>query len=435
MMKAKSFSSASVPMFDHFKSPRSSVNSTQGGFVTEARNVYEDMTAVFQEWRRRRLARKSSRKNETKGATMPPEENMTRTPKYQALLQSMRARVSSMTYKVDISALDLASRQKQDKKTDSIRSTEYCSQISVPKRTPVTSKLVQPTPVRRHLDLPVKIKEERTVASGATAPVVWPSVPCRKMWRLWFRKDPKTGTGPLRFVASGSVDKKNMASRLNALVMNKLVDIALANSLAASEDAIGDMDDDERFMGVFDAAFEILLHHNPEGNLDTVSADTESIYHGMPTTSVAAEMTAKALTSYRTFQWPDKLWYRVPRGWDFPLLTTCRTMWLYWFRGDAKQRVGPFRSITLSELTNATSKRAKTKVTALMKDILAMAQDVGYLECIIVQLPVAKLLEAFDLAFSKWLRKLPGTLGWNDGTMPCDVACGLMREVSKPSRI
>ncbi|RQM30679.1 hypothetical protein B5M09_002113 [Aphanomyces astaci] len=103
------------------------------------------------------------------------------------------------------------------------------------------------------------------------APEAWefPSTTCRAMWQLWFLGDSAVGIGPFRHLSSWDIERfaKDTTSRKQLsrarTVMNKLVDIAVDQSLVSSADDLEGAVSAAGLDAVFDRAFEILLHTNP----------------------------------------------------------------------------------------------------------------------------------------------------------------------------
>ncbi|CAK4073193.1 unnamed protein product [Aphanomyces euteiches] len=109
-----------------------------------------------------------------------------------------------------------------------------------------------------------------TWSDGATrrAPENWmiPSITCQELWRRWFHGDMDSGVGPYRALTVADMHDKRAKKRYyNArVVVDKLVAIAKAN--AFFDGSLEALAEDES-MVVFERAFIVLMHNNPDGNL------------------------------------------------------------------------------------------------------------------------------------------------------------------------
>ncbi|RLO02308.1 hypothetical protein DYB28_005845 [Aphanomyces astaci] len=97
---------------------------------------------------------------------------------------------------------------------------------------------------------------------------VYPSELCKSMWLRWFLGVPEVGLGPLRCLRSGLMKVKPCRQQTsnNNVLWRKLSDVAIAHGFAESFDDLKEMLEID--LGIcFDRAFDILLFHNPDGNL------------------------------------------------------------------------------------------------------------------------------------------------------------------------
>ncbi|KAG9410122.1 hypothetical protein AC1031_018155 [Aphanomyces cochlioides] len=132
------------------------------------------------------------------------------------------------------------------------------------------------TPSRRPISLTPDNLPVFTWSDGSErhAPEAWefPSTNCKTMWRLWFHGDANHSIGPFRHLKSRDIERfaKDKTSRKQLsrarTVMNKLLEIALENSWIETVDELDGKSEDD-LDAIFDQAFDVLLHHNPDGNL------------------------------------------------------------------------------------------------------------------------------------------------------------------------
>ncbi|KAF0697120.1 Aste57867_12114 [Aphanomyces stellatus] len=271
----------------------------------------------------------------------------------------------------------------------------------------------------------------------------WPSVPCRDMWQLWFRGDPASQLGPFRLLQPSDMcgTSKDIYC-YSKIAMQKLVDIALANLLVRTVVMLEGMADDDAdhpsLMAVFDKAYEILLHKNPEGNLvgpgrDQLRPDSATPYAARTIGHRISKLQV-ARRSELSYEWPDGIARRTPPGWEFPAGVTCKVMWVLWFRGDARSRIGPFYDLREVDCPLIQSRaellRARYVMTTLIEIAIKhkCAASLGVLE----QMPLAVLMDVFLKAFKLVAHKIPENLRvgddtsttsaatqWKDGTLTC----------------
>ncbi|KAF0697129.1 Aste57867_12123 [Aphanomyces stellatus] len=66
---------------------------------------------------------------------------------------------------------------------------------------------------------------------------------------------------------------------------------------------------------------------------------------------------------------------RVPEGWVFPIYQV-RTMWAYWYRGDAVHRIGPYRTLSRQDVLE-TSRARLSQAKAVMRYLETIAMRRG----------------------------------------------------------
>ncbi|RHY89362.1 hypothetical protein DYB37_007165 [Aphanomyces astaci] len=93
--------------------------------------------------------------------------------------------------------------------------------------------------------------------------------------------------------------------------------------------------------------------------------------------------------------------------------TLCKTMWVHWYRGDAANRVGPFRFLKLGADTDAQSRRLFRRGRKLMHALERVVLSSHWVESAdaIAALPTSKFAALFEKAFGTFLGRTPhGTL-------------------------
>ncbi|KAF0697127.1 Aste57867_12121 [Aphanomyces stellatus] len=146
----------------------------------------------------------------------------------------------------------------------------------------------------------------------------YPSDTCKEIWKLYFLGTPPDATfldgytgeryrGPLRLLKVRHFKEKmwkTVVSNTN-MVMRRLSEIAVTHALAESIEDLEEMVDGE-LMAVFDRAFDILLYHNPDGNIvgptmlstkRPTSYVVSSIHRAMIRTTAAQKQAANATTT------------------------------------------------------------------------------------------------------------------------------------------
>ncbi|CAK4089702.1 unnamed protein product [Aphanomyces euteiches] len=259
----------------------------------------------------------------------------------------------------------------------------------------------------------------------------WPSVSCREMWILWFRGDPDNEVGPFRNLEPADMcgTSKDIYC-YSKIAMDKLIDIALANLFVQTKSVLEELNEDE-LLSVFDQAYDVLLHHNPDGNLvgpnrDQLRPENASSFGAR----TIGHRISKLHTSRRaelSYQWSDNVIRRTSPGWIFPV-TTCKAMWILWFRGDTRAHVGPFYDLREVDVPHIQSRaellRARYVMTTLIEIAVQnkCAPSVGVIE----QMPLAVLLDVFAMAFSIMANQIPddhragdNSGDWKDGTVLC----------------
>ncbi|KAF0697146.1 Aste57867_12140 [Aphanomyces stellatus] len=147
---------------------------------------------------------------------------------------------------------------------------------SLPHRAPRPNPGRRPRPATTDSSLPPPPQPTFTWSDGTVrhAPEAWefPSTNCKTMWHHWFRGDDAHGVGPFRHLTSYDIERyardktsRKQLSRART-VMNKLVELALEHAIVARADDLDAMPRDA-LDAVFDQAFDVLMNHNPNGNL------------------------------------------------------------------------------------------------------------------------------------------------------------------------
>ncbi|KAF0698699.1 Aste57867_10699 [Aphanomyces stellatus] len=299
----------------------------------------------------------------------------------------------------------------------------------------------------------------------------WSShVQCQTMWHLWFQGNKEDALPPLRHLAP-IFGVRNSRSNVQAVaatkrVVNKLVDIALANEYVASVAALEALTSTVALRRVFQRAFHVLMARNPEGNLDDgdkcgddddmsdkyvdgdddgddeneVDEADEELNGSNCTASVAVvadRLAQKMFHACQLFTWTsDGTTHWVPQTWRLYADVSCRCIWRLWFRGT--KTIGPFRMIPSCEWT---TNKYEATIFQLMDTLTTLAISQGLVASVGVaaQLPMPKLMALFDDVFQMWMAKhLPPHVqsrkGWTDGTVSWHEMAKWVQILSKSRR-
>ncbi|KAF0698693.1 Aste57867_10693 [Aphanomyces stellatus] len=182
--------------------------------------------------------------------------------------------------------------------------------------------------------------------------------------------------------------------------MQKLMDIAVANDLVASRAALEAMTDAALLLAVFDAAFDILLHHNPEGNINSKNAPTCVRPHAWPPTLATPASMSGAHTRGRRVSGAASR----PIGAFHP---TCRAK-----RCDCGCIVAspsttlcPFQDISPHVTQDGIVKMPAIQVLgrlSALRDESVFLHRLVPSEGVLIQLPEAKLLAVFAQTWAIW---------------------------------
>ncbi|RHY02497.1 hypothetical protein DYB25_011712 [Aphanomyces astaci] len=101
------------------------------------------------------------------------------------------------------------------------------------------------------------------------------------------------------------------------------------------------------------------------------------------------------------FMWKDSVPHRAPESWRFPS-TSCAAMWTLWFQGDPVHRIGPFRHLTTSDVSDVTSKIQLYYAQVVMGDLLSVAlvHALAMSPDGIAKMSVASALSVLEMAMS-----------------------------------
>ncbi|KAF0697121.1 Aste57867_12115 [Aphanomyces stellatus] len=106
------------------------------------------------------------------------------------------------------------------------------------------------------------------------------------------------------------------------------------------------------------------------------------------------------------FEWPNGEFHRAPHDWQCPVSTT-KTMWAYWFRGDNVNQIGPFRFLKANDVSASHSRRLLVQgrmvidhlVRIAITNVLADSADH------IADMPASQFMAVFDRSFDILLGK------------------------------
>ncbi|KAF0698692.1 Aste57867_10692 [Aphanomyces stellatus] len=247
----------------------------------------------------------------------------------------------------------------------------------------------------------------------------WPNVPVANQWQLWYCGDGVVG--PLSRVARDHPTRVPMGVKR---VVQKFIDTAVAHDIAESPDVLETLND-KTIAAVFDQTWDVLLFHNPEGNLIDEEPFDAVAFRAMKASVLVKYFPRTPTRSNWEFVWPGGTRHLVPPDWEIdPATTPLRTLWFYWFRGDADSGIGPFRCIPSREL-----KGCKGRTLHLVSSLAAIpvALDLVPSEGVLMQLPEPKLMALFDQVLAIWQDEIPDEdkgkgHGWDDGSVSCATA-------------
>ncbi|KAF0734425.1 hypothetical protein Ae201684P_018084 [Aphanomyces euteiches] len=239
----------------------------------------------------------------------------------------------------------------------------------------------------------------------------FPVTPCWAMWSLWFHGDKVKDIKPYRLLNPLHMNDDNATLFVQAkAVMDRLIAIAIDDGLAESMDDIASRDQVE-FRSVFDMAFDVLVlpsadedcealtylqvfqrltsREDEDGEVDGSSSGTLG-----PTTEPFNLALVHDKDDKEYLEDVQMIAAREVKVVDWPLpVTTCRTMWLLWFKGDSQLKLGPLRHFEASELMYAKDKLHLQAARRLMNALAAYAVASGQMQSI----ELIELLEEAEL--------------------------------------
>ncbi|KAF0698701.1 Aste57867_10701 [Aphanomyces stellatus] len=218
----------------------------------------------------------------------------------------------------------------------------------------------------------------------------------RTLWKCWFLGD-KT-MKPLRCLHVPGRNVPHMYE--SGIVVQKLVYISVAHAMVSAPDALTLMAE-PTLMAIFDRAFDILLHHNPEGNL-VDNMNDENTARSALIASTLVQMMYKARQSLEIPRRESKLdlILAVSRALARLVSRQCQ----HWFTPPATHL---------------------EQCQKLMDHLVQVAIDAKFVlsKCVLMQLPTVQLMEVFDQAFAQ----RDGSTDINYGFMTCAQAIELLQ--------
>ncbi|RHY88018.1 hypothetical protein DYB35_009064 [Aphanomyces astaci] len=185
----------------------------------------------------------------------------------------------------------------------------------------------------------------------------FPSTMCDTVWTLWFHGDATHGISAFRHLSTHHLPQNMEIARTGAMcsVMTLLVDIALAQGMATSEDAIARLPPPQ-LRALFESTIQHLYVHATDYLMGPL-AQNDSTYSLHSIYNLLQNDPSPVLRN------------RVQSDpWTFPS-TDCRTMWQLWYRGDdAHAEIGPYRHLKASDVGRKAAwnlSRARTVMTRL----------------------------------------------------------------------
>ncbi|KAH9131812.1 hypothetical protein LEN26_007581 [Aphanomyces euteiches] len=118
--------------------------------------------------------------------------------------------------------------------------------------------------------------------------------------------------------------------------------------------------------------------------------------------------TAHAASANRKFLWNDGTLHGTPEDWRCPP-GTCKSMWCFWFRGDAINQIEPFRHLKPTDIKLKNSRHLLARGRYVMEELTEIAISnslAATLDDIAVMSPV-NFMAVFDKAFDILLGKSP----------------------------
>ncbi|KAF0719552.1 Aste57867_946 [Aphanomyces stellatus] len=242
----------------------------------------------------------------------------------------------------------------------------------------------------------------------------FPSVSCQDMWLLWFCGDPVTQVGPFRLLSE--IDTKHGKQLFCKCkhVMEKLIAIAMDAKWISSEDEIARLARAD-LVALFVKAFHVLIPRGSDGSRSPTSTDT-TLDARKATTKLAARLNTRAcdddmlapsrkrvvapIVPGQLFQWSNGLRKPFPEDWRFPT-APLEDLWVFWFRGDAKTQVGPFRLLPALHIDEKRGKQLYNTCLFLISKLIAIAKKAKWVSSAnkIAQLPSDEFMALFSKAF------------------------------------
>ncbi|KAG9410098.1 hypothetical protein AC1031_018132 [Aphanomyces cochlioides] len=118
--------------------------------------------------------------------------------------------------------------------------------------------------------------------------------------------------------------------------------------------------------------------------------------------------TAQAASANRKFLWNDGTWHGTPEDWRCPP-GTCKSMWCFWFRGDAINQIGPFRHLKPTDIKLKNSRHLLARGRYVMEELtqIAISNSLAATLDDIAAMPSVNFMAVFDKAFDILLGKSP----------------------------
>ncbi|CAK4104018.1 unnamed protein product [Aphanomyces euteiches] len=240
------------------------------------------------------------------------------------------------------------------------------------------------------------------------APPGWhfPMTTSRAMWESWFQGCAEPRMGPFRLLKQRDLSTSSCRVQMSQArgVMKKLVDLAVSRGIASSGAELEEM---PRFkcMAVFDQVYAILSTPEAEGILtEPLRADRtatspyrhvyELLVKDKHKTGVDVNGNACAKDAAECTMVP----------WAFPSTTT-KAMWLYWYKGDAANEIGPFRHLRSRDVERFANDRRQRKLLSsarvLMEHITEKALERGFVQSVedLDGMDTTQLEHVFDNVF------------------------------------
>ncbi|KAF0697128.1 Aste57867_12122 [Aphanomyces stellatus] len=110
----------------------------------------------------------------------------------------------------------------------------------------------------------------------------------------------------------------------------------------------------------------------------------------------------------RDFIWSDGSTHRAPEDWPCPV-GQCRTMWAYWYRGDARSQIGPYRLLAMEDIKTPKHRGRLYHLRKIMGVLTRIAIDRGLAASVaaIAAMSLSDCIVVFDRAFHVLQNQVP----------------------------